>query len=866
MKISNKKKYLLIYSAIFIFIAVFFYYFYFSQGKAFVNLLGDGYRQCYRAIIYYQKYLKQIFNNIFVNHTFVIPQWDFTIGEGSDIIQTLNYYVVGDPFAFFCILCPYDKLYLYIDIASFARLYCAGLFFGLLCFYLKKENVIANTIGSLSYVFCFYAIMNTIDFPFMLNYMVFIPLIIYGIEKIINNDGYLLLIVSVFFASMSSLPYFYMTVIFTIIYCIVRAIFINTSLKEKLILSLKISICSIVGVCLASFIFLPSLLGLIKNSRITKEYTNNISIFTLASVKDILPLLIIGDHTTYTYVGGFTIPCLLAIISLVLHGRKNKLAITLIIFSIIFYLSPAFKVFINGMTTQTDRWVGAISLAVAYVFVDNYEKLLDLKKHKLIYLLIAIAYFLISIYLDKARIKIQVLLLCATIATILIISFIKNKTFKELTLLGLSVFCILLNIFNLLSPTLWDYTNKATDISILNKTHDKETMAIDSINDDSFFRYSGNELVCNESSGGDNPSTNFYWSFPNDNIVNFRTDLGYYDYNLNHYDGYNYRSSLLDLASVKYYLVKENEGIPYGFVYYDSSNGYDIYENSNCLSLIYVYENSINYESWKKLNILQRQNVLMNSVVLDDGKDPTNENIQIDDIEYLYEETDGIEVSNNKLIVNNVASSIMLNINYTEPGEYYLLINNLDYLNNGTSTQIYFNGSNGVSNTLFFKTKNHFRYAQRDNFAICLGYLDKPLDSVNISFLDTGEFTYDSIEVCRVDTTVYGKEINDLKDINIKSLNVNTNEVISEVEIDEDKFLCLSIPYANGWEAYVDNEKVELVKANVMYMGFNLEKGNHTIELRYNTPGFVPGIVLSLTALIMIVVYYILKKKNKVKF
>lgn len=864
MKISKKNKYLLTYTCLFVAIAIFFYSFYFKQGKALFNLEGDGYRQCYRAIIYYQKYLKEIINNIFVNHSFVIPQWDFTLGEGSDIIQTLNYYIVGDPFALFCIFVPYDYLYLYIDIASFARLYCAGLTFGYLCFYLKKDNWLAILIGSLSYCFCFYAINYAIEFPFMLNYMVFMPLIIWGIEKIINENKYLLLVISVFLSASSSLPFFYMIVIFTVIYCLIRAIFIKKFIKEKVILTIKITLCSLLGVGLASTVFIPSLLKLLQNSRITREYAMP-NLFNFDVLKNSLSLIIIGNHTVDNTIGGVTIPVCLGVISFAINIKNNKKQnILLFILIVLAFCSPLFNKFANGMTYETNRWRGICLFLLSYLFVENYDELLNIKKYWFIYIGIILLYFDYSIYIDQSRLPIQLILLFATLVCVIALSLFKNKYIKSTLLLGVAICCITLNIYNMLSPTLWDYCHKATDVDILNKASDIEVIAANSINDNSFYRYSGNKLVCNESSGGYNPSTNYYWSFPNDDVVNFRTDLGYYDYNLNHYDGYNERSLLNNLASVKYYLVKDSASVPYGFEYLNSNSDYNIYENKNSLSLFYVYTNSISYEDWKKLTILQRQESLLNNVVLDNSNlDTKNTNFTGKEINYEYSVDEGISIDSNKINISNIESSIKLNIDYDGEGEYYLVINNIEFYGM-SNTQTYINCSNGVSNTLYHKTKDHFRYAGRNNYAVCLGYLTEPLNDIDITFLYPGEFEFDSIEVYKLEPSNYENELKELKDINIKTLDVETNNIYLQISVDEDKFLCMSIPYTKGWKAYVDGKEVELQKANVMYMGFSITKGEHIIELKYSTPGFKIGICLSAISLVSIVSYYILKKKNKI--
>jgi uncharacterized membrane protein YfhO len=71
--------------------------------------------------------------------------------------------------------------------------------------------------------------------------------------------------------------------------------------------------------------------------------------------------------------------------------------------------------------------------------------------------------------------------------------------------------------------------------------------------------------------------------------------------------------------------------------------------------------------------------------------------------------------------------------------------------------------------------------------------------------------------------------------------------------------LVLSIPYSEGWNAYVDGEKASIYKANVMYMALALDKGDHTISLVYTTPYLKVGMVISFISLVVfigIIIFY----------
>lgn len=71
----------------------------------------------------------------------------------------------------------------------------------------------------------------------------------------------------------------------------------------------------------------------------------------------------------------------------------------------------------------------------------------------------------------------------------------------------------------------------------------------------------------------------------------------------------------------------------------------------------------------------------------------------------------------------------------------------------------------------------------------------------------------------------------------------------------EDGLFYTSIPYENGWRAYVDGVEVPLaqtasassesVRLTDAVIAFPLTAGQHTIELRYTAPGLKTGAIIS---------------------
>ena len=88
--------YWLIYTIGFAAIAFLVYFWFLACEKSFV-WTSDGQKQHLVSLMYYSQWLKDIAKNLFYNNRLEIPLWDMKIGYGSDVITTLNYYVLGDP-------------------------------------------------------------------------------------------------------------------------------------------------------------------------------------------------------------------------------------------------------------------------------------------------------------------------------------------------------------------------------------------------------------------------------------------------------------------------------------------------------------------------------------------------------------------------------------------------------------------------------------------------------------------------------------------------------------------------------------------------------------------------------------------------
>ncbi|MBO6066512.1 MAG: YfhO family protein, partial [Lachnospiraceae bacterium] len=254
------------YTSAFFFLCVIVFPWYYCIGRA-LMWKGDSWTQHYKALLYYSRYLRKIVGSFFTGHPSV-PAFDLSIGEGNDILETLHYYVIGDPFAFFSILVPSSCLVFYYIAMILLRMYLSGLAFLYMCRYfgtVREEGKVKTALlgygavlGSLVYVFAYWTLLNAARHPYFLNPLIYFPFLVVGVEKVIRREKPDLFVASVAIAALSNFYFFYVLALLTGLYALVRILYLHHVEKEKIIASLfRLFVWALLGAALAAVILLP---------------------------------------------------------------------------------------------------------------------------------------------------------------------------------------------------------------------------------------------------------------------------------------------------------------------------------------------------------------------------------------------------------------------------------------------------------------------------------------------------------------------------------------------------------------------------------------------------------------------------------
>ena len=146
-------------------------------------------------------------------------------------------------------------------------------------------------------------------------------------------------------------------------------------------------------------------------------------------------------------------------------------------------------------------------------------------------------------------------------------------------------------------------------------------------------------------------------------------------------------------------------------------------------------------------------------------------------------------------------------------------------------------------------------YAKKGEIATVMGTTKDPLDS-------SGQL---NCLVYQINDDVLQAGLNKLKSNGTYDITKRTDTYFKgDIDAAADGYMYTAIP-ANGWTAYVDGKKAETTNLCGAVLGVKLEKGKHTIELKYTPPGFLVGIVISLLGLAVLIFMSIFVKKLKPK-
>ena len=780
----------------------------------------------------------EYFREIFYKTGNILPNITFHLGAGSNIFN-LVYYGFLSPYTLLSYIFPFISMALYYQIINIVILIVSGILFYNFINSHKNDRIISLT-ASLIFILGTPFIFHMHRHFMFVNYMPFLIMGLMGIDKYLKNKKKSLLIISVFLIIMTSYYYSIPSIMTLCIYFLYE--YLNKHRKiviKNLVLDIiKFVLVIFVGIMLAGILLFPTAYTLI----IGRSGIESISIFKL-----LIPSTDFHSIFNDSYAIGLSSFGFITLLYLFFTKKRNNIIIAIIL-SIILFI-PIFRYLLNGCLYIREKcFIPLLPLFVYFMSLmikDIFNKKIDYKKFS-IFLIIVWG----VLFYNNRILRLYGILILFIISLFLYKKFNKKIIIILVILLPLTskLYYETVNNYDL-SYELYDYYFPTDVESSINEINN---------DDKNFYRtsnlYNANRTV-NKVYNDNYYSTSLYASTFNPDYINFIRN----NFKLNMVETNNLlfpaNSNLLfnSFMGVKYLYSETNPGLGYQDI------GNNIYLNNYALPIIYARSNILSLDEYNEYGYPHNEELLLNNVIVEGESnnsviDFNSERILLD---FEIDNISGVEIKEDiygsdlivkdkgeiDIIINNDISDKLLLINLSK------LESNLC---NNTLLSISINNEKNV-----LPCKDSYYYTNNTIFHYILG------DNTNNLKVKLTEGVY-HIENIEAYTINYQEVVNfKLDELFIKE--INTNEIIGNIDVTEDGYLVTSIPYDDGFDIYIDNEKAPKEKVNISFLGCKISEGSHEVRIKYHSPWLNYGIITSIIGLIIYISIIIFDRKKKVK-
>ncbi len=818
-----------------------------------------------------------------------IGSFDFKIGFGSDYFFSFAYYMILDPFNIIFYISPIRNIkfiYSFIVVLKLACVYLAMFFF----LKHKKVRPLFANVGALVYMLCGISLFAIPRHPMFATGLIYLPLVIWGIENILEGKRPYLMIVSIFFACMSNYYQFALISIMAVIYAVIYYFQMNIERQVKFnfknfaLTFIKLGLYYLLGILLCGFLLLPIGYGMLHSARGSSKGILRPSFrmyYTTLST-----YLFPGENYNFTTIGLNLFIILLAMYRV--FKRRDAYSIGLIVLTALTF-SILFGYITNLFNYYAGRWMFAYAFYAIFVSITTLEEICQERANEGIakrsmrtlyyYLTLLIGTALIY-YSGRVLNLLNVNNIVSTIIIfvlfiLLIVTIINVRKFKpiknfikiyspKILVLGL-VICTLSVAF------IYNFAYQFSFVTSkkYNSLVTSEEQFVSNQNKDKFYRTEihGMEDDVNNSSLNNNyMSTSSYNSCSNGSVYDFLQAVG-----LNTPIGtvgistLDQRVSINSLLNVNYYIDYKDKHM-YGFTNTKQDN---VYANSNTLEFGTVFRNTVSKKYFETLPMAERNNLLLEAIVLDDVESEYKYTSKTHELPYSVN-LHNCEIKDNTIYADKNAY-IEFRVENCANQELYIDLADFkhDFFSRDTAFSTIVCGADAKTIeicddtntfTLNLNVKGDNLYFALDNIVHNLGYQTNSNHSFKLK-LTKGTYKYSSIKMYGYDMSHYQANIDSLKANEHFELSTFTNnKIVGNIDMNSSGYLFMSVPYSKGWKATVDGKETEIIKADYGFMALNLTEGSHTITLEYSTPLLTAGYTTSLLALTTLAVLVLVEE------
>ena len=836
----------------------------------------------------------------------------------GEMFGIFAYYLLSPFMLIICIL-PRTMMCGAIEIIQLLKIGTAAVTFAFFIRKSYKPKNVTTVIFSTCYALMTYMVVELMD-PMWLDGLIYLPLICWGVVKLIDNGKALYLIIPLALMFIAHFYIGYMVGLFTALYFLYYLFTTNTkqSIKSVLTNILKFAGSAVVAVMLACVVLIPvyKSLSLGKLQFSTPDFSlksqfNMINFFTKLFPMSYdtvrpegLPMVFCGTLT-------LILTPLFFLNRRIALKQKAGLGALAAVLLVSMYLAP---VDIAWHGFQIPNWLpyrysfafSFILLLMAVRTFDNLDGVSIKAVGGTVFALICLLAYYETIDLSSFTSVAEKTLDDGTVknqmggiwfsAVMLVLYFVlllllkkKNRKIVSFIITGVVFAELYIVSYDTIKKVDKDvayskyttYENYMTDIRGIVDDIKKE--------DKSFYRMEKtfDRTVCDPMGIG-YAGISHSSSTMNTKALLFLNKLGYgYGGNFTSYNGSTYVND--SLLGVKYLIDKDDdlwsaycgtriENVPVkydkvrDFYASDESGSGTVtqYQNPYALSIGFQADSSVCDLKLENSNPFENQNAVFNSITANSTETQTK--AILTPLNYTIEEYYNVESE-------PYGDNLTRYYNTAEEGTE----SHIDYLIDIESdgpVYVYFPTTYEKSCNLWYYNEEDFQsYKNQNGSEPAMDYAGSYFEGDNYRIVDLGEYKKGSVIRLRItldkeafwseelfytiDNTAFEEKVNSIKQNELEITEYTDRSLKGNIQISgQNKVMLTTIPYEEGWKITVDGKKTEPVCAIDSLTAIRLDEGSHKIEMTFMPDYFIVSVVISIIGLLICVVIFAFEFKD----
>ena len=882
---SSKVIYLIFYSILFLAGSLFIHRFYHADGR---NMLwmNDGAYQHFPAFSYICEITESVFGGQ-RDLSGLLP-FNYSILQGADLFTTLNSYDFADPVSWLCAsLLFLTRAHRYAAMI-FAKLWLAGAAFSVYCFVTAKRSYESVLCGALAYTFSGSILFMFARHPNYINWACFLPLMLGGYELYREGRKKALLMFAVFMNLLVSFYTFYIDAILLVLYVLARSIAAWSKertaavFKAELAMDLRAAGVCATGALLGAFSFLPTIYAYLQNPRVggLSGYTDSALSYEPQFYRDLFATVFVP----YAWLGYTTVVCLLSVclpaILFFCTQRRDDASgrcRALRIYGLCMVIMMAGRI-MNGMGYASNRWNFAVAFVAALMLTESFEGLCEGTVPRRLFVVAAGLLYVWAAWSMKDAFdgdyKDAAMILLLITLGVYLLSGLSGPFMRRLTraaLLILTVVCVFFQCYYFYSPEAGNYTAEFEKAADFDYNFSDSSMLVSGLSkEENFFRVESREYTVNVNGINHVNGTAAWWSLLPGSMLEYLTSFDANTIVQNcYFSGLDTRAALLELAAVRYYTAPASDKVtvPYGYRYVPemSDEEYTLYENKYALPIGYTFRSFISRGQFDALSSIERQEAILQGVVLEEDScealagrfEESVPECGAYQLEFEVGTPEDAVITDHTMEADRAKALVPLKADIPDNAEIYLQIEGAEIVHpdGGDITVVRRNNKAGYRMSKGGKLTNLSNNwpVMREGITYNLGTGAPGINRIELVFSKQSSFTYDSIKLWAVPMDSYEQRVRALAEDEFRNVRVSGRGISGKIDAPQDRIMQFAVPYSAGWSAFIDGERVETMRSDILYTAIVLPAGRHEVELRYRTPYMREGLIVSLITLAALV-------------